>query len=61
MAFARAAMREMNNYNKCCVKNTEDYLGIIIKKKNSGERKMIFLTSVSEGYNLSDETKFVSS
>ena len=60
MAFARAAMREMNNYNKCCVKNTEDYLGIIIFKK-SGERKMIFLTSVSEGYNLSDETKFVSS
>ena len=60
MAFARAAMREMNNYNKCCVKNTEDYLGIMIKK-NSGERKMIFLTSVSEGYNLSDETKFVSS
>ena len=54
MAFARATMREMNNYNKCCVKNTEDYLGIIIKK-NSGERKMIFLTSVS------DETKFVSS
>ena len=52
MAFARAAMREMNNYNKCCVKNTEDYLGIIINK-------MIFLTSVSEGYNLSDETKFV--
>ena len=41
MAFARAAMREMNNYNKCCVKNTEDYLGIMIKK-NSGERKMIF-------------------
>ena len=60
MAFARAAMREMNNYSKCCVTNTEDYLGIIIKK-NSGERKMIFLTSVSEGYNLSDETKFVSS
>ena len=60
MAFARATMREMNNYNKCCVKNTEDYLGIIIKK-NSGERKMIFLTWVSEGYNLSDETKFVSS
>ena len=60
MAFARAAMREMNNYNKCCVKNTEDYLGIMIKK-NSGERKMIFLTSVSEGYNLSDETKSVSS
>ena len=58
MAFARAAMREMNNYNKCCVKNTEDYLGIMIKK-NSGERKMIFLTSVSEGYNLSDKTKFV--
>ena len=54
MAFARAAMREMNNYNKCCVKNPEDYLGIIILKK-SGERKMIFLTSVS------DETKFVSS
>ena len=60
MAFARAAMREMNNYNKCCVKNTEDYLGIMIFK-NSGERKMIFLTSVSEGYNLSDETKSVSS
>ena len=60
MAFARAAMREMNNYNKCCVKNTEHYLGIVIKK-NSGERKMIFLTSVSEGYNLSDETKSVSS